>query len=162
MIRISGIILVIFLLLNINYYGYSGKVIGEPELVPLAKQILKDAEDLGYEVPNFYTLTLAFDDMKEVPDELGNTRLAYTQRYMMLIPKITMNRIFWNNADATTRYMVMLHEIGHGIWKRDHDDTILLDSYPKSIMISLIFNPEIFKEHRLYYLNELFGTCCTF
>ena len=141
--------------------SYPQRLSGNPILVEYAEKVFEDAERLGYKPPEFHTLTLRF--INEIPEKdstTGNTTIGYTTGYRGAYPVITINSFTWAHMNETRKYMLIAHEIGHGIWKRDHDETILPDFTPKSIMAPVMFNVDMFNEKRDYYLRELFSKCC--
>jgi len=132
-------------------------VTGDPKLVALANTILADIKEQGADIPTFYSLELVFEEEIKHPDRYGNTTIGYTQYYTTPMPLITINRAIWNSFNADRRYMLVLHEIGHAIWRRDHDDMLLPNFIPRSIMTTNIFNVDIFTANKVYYIRELFS-----
>jgi hypothetical protein len=132
-------------------------VTGDPKLVSLAVTILSDIKAQGADIPSFYSLQLVFEEEVKKPDKYGNITIGFTQYYTTPIPLITINRAIWNKFSADRRYMLVLHEIGHAIWRRDHDDMILPNFIPRSIMTTNIFNVDTFRANKVYYVRELFS-----
>lgn len=140
---------------------YPQKLVGSPTLIEYAVKVFKDAERLGYKPPKFNTLTLRFiNENPEKDSTTGNITMGYTTGYNGSYPVITINSFIWAHLTESGKYLLIAHEIGHGVWKRDHDDTTLPDFTKRSIMAPIMFDVDIFNEKRDYYLRELFSTCC--
>ncbi|MFZ4411465.1 MAG: hypothetical protein ACOYOV_00180 [Bacteroidales bacterium] len=155
------VLIAILLHLTIVFFPYSPSypqyITGSPPLMQYAVKVFADAKRLGYTPPKFNTLTLQFSaESPDVNKDTGNTTIGYTTGYNSDFPLITINIITWIQMNSEQRYLLIAHEMGHAIWKRDHDETLLPDFTQKSIMAPVMFNVDIFKKKRDYYLRELF------
>jgi hypothetical protein len=151
-------ILLHVLILSLVPYSYPRVITGSPILVNYAAKVFSDAKRLGYPIPKFNRLTLQFSNATpDVNKETGNTTIGYTTGYTGNFPIITINVSTWIRMDDTQKYLLIAHEMGHGIWHRDHDETVLPDFTQKSIMAPVMFDVNIFKKKRDYYLQELFS-----
>jgi hypothetical protein len=133
---------------------------GDPILVNKVQEVFSDAKRLGYKIPNFQSLTIDFEHVNPQNNPNGTVTIGFTTAYYTKNPTITINSYTWSYMSDTKRYLLIAHEVGHAIWQRGHDDTVLPDFTPKSIMAPLIFDVDIFTEKRDYYLSELFSKCC--
>lgn len=73
------------------------------------------------------------------------------------IRSIIVDPDFWSSAPEIAKRRIMLHELGHCILNRDHDDALSEHGYPKSIMASRNGGARIFSEDLEGALDELFG-----
>lgn len=142
--------------------GNARHIVGNRILVNEAIEIFHDAEALGYKIPEFQQLTIVFEYKRPEVNDGGTTTIGYTTGYYSRNPIITINQLVWERFNEQQRYLLVLHEMGHGIWKRAHDDTVLPDSTPRSVMTPIIFPIDIFVKKKIYYLRELFdpNKCC--
>ena len=138
-------------------HTYSKQVVGDPALTAIVQEVFTDARRLGYTIPDFDELEMVFSNKVKIPDENGNITIGDTDGYYTDYPTITIYKQTWKDLDDTRRYLLVAHELGHGIWKRDHDETILPDFTQKSIMAPMVIDVDIFKKKRDYYLSELFS-----
>lgn len=160
------ILIAILLHIAVVYFAYSPSypqfVTGSPPLIDYAVRVFADAKRLGYVPPKFNTLTLKFStEAPDIDQKTGDTTIGYTTQYTTDFPIITINVMTWIQMNDAQRYLLIAHEMGHAIWKRDHDETLLPDFSQKSIMAPVMFNVDIFKKKREYYLRELFSSCCS-
>lgn len=68
---------------------------------------------------------------------------------------IVIDKVFFEDSNEEEREMLILHELGHCIGKRDHCD-LLQDGFPVSLMHSRMFSDDFYKKNRENLLNELF------
>jgi len=75
-------------------------------------------------------------------------------------PKVRFNKTCWDNLPDVPKEILMFHELGHAILRRQHDQGVLPNGDYKSIMYpdpAVLYN-EHTPEKRIYYLDELFNT----
>lgn len=78
--------------------------------------------------------------------------ITYTNGYK----EIQVDRDGWIEFDENYREELILHELGHCILGRDHDNNLISSSLrtPKSIMYPYIFG-NAYSRYKNYYLDEL-------
>lgn len=54
--------------------------------------------------------------------------------------EIEISKTSWDSMNHEQREQVIYHELGHCVLNKGHDDTMLVDSCPKSIMRSVAFS----------------------
>lgn len=96
------------------------------------------------------SLTIRFAD-------LASPRIGLCSLWVGLPPVIEIDRTYWAKASDTEKEVIMLHELGHCVLRRDHIDTLNANGEPISIMYpnSSVFR--IYLESKRYYLFELFS-----
>lgn len=73
--------------------------------------------------------------------------------------RVNIDEDCWNALPDVAKEILMFHELGHSILRRDHDASILPNGDYKSIMYNdptTLYN-EYTPQKRTYYLDELFG-----
>lgn len=70
-------------------------------------------------------------------------------------PRVTIDKTFWDKSNEDMRYELIYHELGHCILGREHNNAVLVNHRPASIMNSHLFNPNIIKQNHDYYIREL-------
>lgn len=72
-------------------------------------------------------------------------------------PVIRIQTAWWqgNVDNQLIRYALIVHELGHCVLQRDHDDNLLDDGCPESIMNSFLPSSECLVKHHLDYLTEM-------
>ena len=68
--------------------------------------------------------------------------------------EINIDPEFWAIASDVEKEEVVFHELGHCILGRDHEETVLEEGIPKSIMFPYVFEWE-YQNYRSYYVAEL-------
>jgi hypothetical protein len=71
--------------------------------------------------------------------------------------KIEIDPDFWNKSSDMKREELLFHELGHCVLNRDHDDSIIHYTIPKSVMYPYVFE-NAYKKYRSYYVEELKNT----
>lgn len=71
--------------------------------------------------------------------------------------EIRVRKNYWDTIDRKHRLSLLAHEIGHCDYDLDHNDEILEDGCPASIMASMNFGGSCFKKHYNYYMEEFNG-----
>lgn len=73
-------------------------------------------------------------------------------------PKIIIQYSFWKSASQESKEVLLFHELGHCILKREHKEGVHPTSFrPVSIMRSEIVSAQDFLENYDEYLGELFN-----
>ena len=70
--------------------------------------------------------------------------------------KVLFNELWWSSAGYTAKKVLVLHEMGHCYFNRNHDSHFLASGIPRSLMYPII-DPIVsaFPLNDLYYLEEL-------
>lgn len=68
--------------------------------------------------------------------------------------RITIDRAFWDTIGEEQREHLMYHELGHCAMGLDHDNSIMGNNCPKSMMYPYLF-VNCYLNHRDYYISEL-------
>lgn len=75
-------------------------------------------------------------------------------------PRVHFDKTCWDNEPEVSKEILMFHELGHAILRRNHDQSILPNGDFASIMHphpAFLYN-DYTPEKRTYYLDELFNT----
>ena len=67
-----------------------------------------------------------------------------------------ISSVHFNKIGTVLRQHIVFHELGHHVLRRHHDNRILKDGCPRSIMHSKIKNRKCYIKHHRYYIKELF------
>jgi hypothetical protein len=89
-------------------------------------------------------------------EDVGN----YIQVEKIYKMNIKINPTLWETINKNTKRLVIYHELGHCILKRDHDDSKIRSSdgtIDKSIMNTYTSGSSIFIKYKKYYISELFN-----
>lgn len=70
---------------------------------------------------------------------------------------IHINKKEWDKTSEAQKKLVLIHEIGHCDKNLDHNDELLPDKYPASIMHYKIFSSKCFNKYEKKYIEEVFG-----
>jgi len=105
-----------------------------------------------------------------IPITFGSTReeSAYGEcRWHLLYGnRIIINEERWHSLDELTKQSLIFHELGHCMLGRHHDDSEIIvkhsdregeETFPKSLMNTVLVNGRVFESHREHYERELFG-----
>jgi predicted SprT family Zn-dependent metalloprotease len=71
------------------------------------------------------------------------------------INAIEIDTVFWNNSDDITREELILHELAHCVLHKDHNNNMLENNCPESIMHEYTY-PGCYEKNKAYYIKELF------
>lgn len=126
----------------------------DPQLAPYVQTFEAAARDAGVDVSTNHLIV----DFGEVSDD--DSRLAVCQDGFLKTPHVVVRRDLWDQASETLRTVVVLHEMGHCLGGRRHEDAeIEIDGevIPTSIMSSGGVPDGDFDRHRDHYLGELFA-----
>jgi hypothetical protein len=143
-------ILIIVLLSGCDKIGNS-----EPELLVYLSRFINDASDhnVGYsESP----IQLVFSD-----DLGGSAGRCSKDKHIRNLKKETQLKVqilksYWDNLNDNDKELLMYHELGHCLLNREHNEIILSDGSPKSIMRSHLIEGFYTDVSKPYYLLELF------
>jgi hypothetical protein len=75
--------------------------------------------------------------------------------------QITIDPYFWANSDEDARTNLILHELGHCRFDRDHETSLLSSGIPESLMFPTLLGGTAFNDYYDYYLRELADTDTT-
>jgi hypothetical protein len=70
-------------------------------------------------------------------------------------PKVQLLREHWINASFYAKRAVLFHELGHCFLDLDHDETLLPNGIPRSLMYPSTISELIYEPWEEYYLYEL-------
>lgn len=68
---------------------------------------------------------------------------------------IEIKKGWWERATSHSREALILHELGHCVLHRRHDDRMLADGTPASIMHTFLIEGHVYGGNKKYYLHEL-------
>lgn len=74
--------------------------------------------------------------------------------------EVVVDKTYWKTASHESRMGLILHELGHCVLKRGHDDSIITDGadqVPKSLMYPYNFYNKSYTFMWNYYSKELFN-----
>jgi hypothetical protein len=73
--------------------------------------------------------------------------------------EITIDKTYWENIGESARQQLILHELGHCKFNRDHNNNFFDNGCPNSVMTSYVFSysnlENCFVPDFVYYVNEL-------
>lgn len=103
-------------------------------------------EEYGKEIPEYLIV-----DFRNIPDPKIAGVCNYVYDFVFIDePK-------WLMADETVREIIMFHELGHCVLKRDHVWHEDEKRCPPSIMKYKVIDPGCYEKYRDHYIKELFG-----
>jgi hypothetical protein len=141
-------------------------------LITLSCQTFGTAKNVSYETEEFrkyaelfekYSRDIEPDSPTEITEltirfaKLSSPRVGLCSLWVGLPPLIEIDRAYWAKASDTEKEVVMLHELGHCVLKRDHISTVNADGEPVSIMYPNNSVARVYLEAKRYYLFELFS-----
>lgn len=150
---------VILILLAASLTGCA-KAEVNPEFAKYLDIYMKEASDRGHTVgvPITYRgvsdLTVRFTDTK-IKDTYPSMSEKSVAACIPSYNAILVYKPYWDSLGDTSREILMLHEMGHCILKRKHDD--VYGNRNESLMYSQLMYPEVYLRYREYYLDELFN-----
>jgi hypothetical protein len=74
-----------------------------------------------------------------------------------LTPEIRINKKYWDSATDAQQYLLLAHELGHCEFWLMHDNKMLDDGCPASLMNSYLPDAECADLHFLDYAIEFYG-----
>lgn len=86
--------------------------------------------------------------LEDLDDSLGY--------YHTQIDETHIDRVTWLTSSVTFRELLLFHEMGHHILKREHRNNLFRDGCPVSIMYYKLYE-RCYKKYREYYIEELFS-----
>ena len=84
-------------------------------------------------------------------------QLAYCHMITYEVPLVIVNAKWWQSASEGQREALVMHELGHCVLERGHNNAYNSISAPESIMNAYLLDARQYETHREYYLDELFG-----
>ena len=75
-------------------------------------------------------------------------------------PKVKIDPEYWDEADEGEKESLIMHEYGHCVLDRDHEDALIIKDgikIPKSVMNTYTFSGAIYLKYKEHYMKELFG-----
>jgi predicted SprT family Zn-dependent metalloprotease len=70
---------------------------------------------------------------------------------------VEFDKDYWDNANETTRELLVYHELGHCELRREHTDAKHTDYRPVSIMHPILLWYVEYLAHKQEYIDELFS-----
>lgn len=89
--------------------------------------------------------------------DLEQPQIGLCSRWIGSPPLIEIDRTYWSKANSVEKEVVMLHELGHCVLRRDHLRTLNADGEPISIMYPNNSTSFFYLAAKRYYLYELFS-----
>lgn len=138
--------------------GVTGILQEYGEFEPYVQQIVELGMERGRSLPGLRSVPIRFAPLD--PGETGRC-----QWDLLSHREILLDETYWGKASDGTRLALLLHEVGHCVYKRDHDATKVKrqdsaaaeEEIPKSLMHPNGVSGKTFEDHRTYYLDELFS-----
>ena len=117
----------------------------DPKLEPYYKMFLEEGKKRGYGY-NRHDIIMYFSELKGHKAGISVNRIDY-------VIEIAIDRTNWNNSNENIREVLIMHELGHGILQRSHNNNC------NSVMIQAndckFYN---YLKRRKEMLDELFST----
>jgi hypothetical protein len=86
---------------------------------------------------------------KDIPDKVIGLCNHYDPKTITVDPEA------WQQLSSGQKWALMLHEMGHCMLDKDHNDLKLLDQCPASIMNTYLVTTDCYTRHMEYYWEEL-------
>jgi len=138
----------------------------QEETRPYVNSFLNECYTYGVDCSKIGQVTVEIEELSD--DELAGdgTTLAICTMYITagmflptMIKTVRISPEFWYDADEDSRLSVVYHELGHCVLDRAHNDDMIDNETPASIMNTFLgdypayyFSPE----NKDYYMRELF------
>lgn len=74
-----------------------------------------------------------------------------------ILNTVHINNKYWDKLSDAQKKLTLIHEIGHCDKLLDHNDELMKDKCPASIMHHKIFSSECFNKHEKMYRQQVFG-----
>ncbi len=94
--------------------------------------------------------------MYTVP-EIGGAVMGQCTKYDNATPRIIISYKFWKLMDTTKKEMLVLHELGHCVLNRSHNNATDQYGQPVSLMHWSNFDENIYLNAKMAFLYELFN-----
>jgi len=90
---------------------------------------------------------------------IGTSKLEGTKIGIcwFMFRSITIDPIYWSRATHLMRESLIFHELGHCSLYRFHDNRVMSDFCPFSLMHEYAIPQTCYRRHRQHYINQLFG-----
>lgn len=98
---------------------------------------------LGYSIPIGFT---------DLPDDTVGLCTRWSNGYR----QIQVDRAYWDYISENEKRSLIFHELGHCDLNRNHEETVMSNYWPTSLMYPYNFGYPDGME--AYYMNELFNT----
>ena len=110
-------------------------------------------KDYGQDTTGMRTISIRFDTLN--PSEDGRCEKSPFQK------QILVSERFWKSATEDRRRILILHEMGHCLYNKDHDSERVQEDgdktlIPRSIMFPSTLSDADFSRHLSYYLSQYF------
>jgi hypothetical protein len=128
---------------------------GSPDLNKYVVQFVDDAKAEGVDVvphtkgPQLTVQVASLSYLSAAT--IGLCELTGTRR------DVTFDTRFWNAASETSRQILVHHELGHCVLRRNHSSAVRASGAMASIMTPYILAAAVFSSDRSYYIGELFA-----
>ena len=111
-------------------------------------------EDMGYEKDRIDGYTVRFETLSH----LNAGTIGYCQP---LSKRIRIDPTYWYGpfVSEKSRTALVYHELGHCVCYEAHDDSLLPDKCPTTIMHHRLTSNTCLQRHWDYYVEELFQRC---
>ena len=74
-------------------------------------------------------------------------------------PQVHLLKSYWDKADYVDRVTLVFHELAHCLCEADHNEKVLTDGCPYSIMYPTTFSRRCLNKHADHYIMELQSIC---
>jgi hypothetical protein len=123
---------------------------------PYVEQYISEAHS-RHIVINEENLIIKFDDGEQTGMQEGVFVNGRCIRNVGQVPIVYINRLQWSNYNYYDKVELIFHETTHCLLGQGHDDALLSNHIPKSIMNTYHLGSQIFNAQTYdYYVNELF------
>lgn len=119
----------------------------------------KFVDDMGFEPNDVKDYSVSFETLRKLDDKKGHmTVIGYCNP---ALKKVRIDPKFWYNRYETEkrRTALMHHELAHCVCLKPHDDMIMPDNCPVSIMNSSLPTNKCLQRHWEHYMEDLFQRC---
>lgn len=69
--------------------------------------------------------------------------------------QVSISKLYWNYASEHKKISLLIHELYHCQYGFGHDDSLMEDKCPKTLMHSMTIPDHCLKKHWAYYMNEI-------
>lgn len=119
----------------------------EPELKQMANKVLYEGAKRG----KYYSVDwIGFKYANLGGGTVGLCRKSSSKR------TIYVDHSFWLYKEEY-REQLIAHELGHCLLDKGHDDSVMYQVIPKTLMHTYVINASVYKYYRTYYFDQLFN-----
>lgn len=147
-------VILLVVLTSFSLHSCTTITMKDRELIPYANKFIFD---MDLDESDLSRITLKFSSLGNVAgDEFVKLGVC---NYLTGIVEIDPGQWYRGGENRTRKKALIYHELGHCICFEDHDDRVMNDSCPVSMMNSQLVPTNCLWKHWDHYIKELRGKC---